>query len=193
MPISLGSYKEIQSHLFVRINLSYINTIVRLSDRLTTTTIDGETYAAAGNFLGITNTTSDIANPGSEVTITLAGIPNSAISDVINSRLKGSQVRIWRGLFDPATDTLLNIANNPAGRFTGYVMNYAINEEYDVSGHTASNTITLICSTIVDILANTTKGRRTNPVDQKRFYSSDLSMDRVPNLVGQYYNFGQKS
>jgi hypothetical protein len=73
------------------------------------------------------------------------------------------------------------------------VANYAINEEYDINGRTATNTITLICTTIVSILANTTKGRRTNPVDQKKFYSTDVSMDRVPNLVGAYFDFGKKS
>lgn len=188
MPLDLRSYKNITSNLFVRLDLSYINTVVRLSDRMTSTTIDGESYVAAGNFLGITNTTSDISNPGSEITISLAGIPNTAITDVINARLKGSKVRIYRGFFDTTTDALINMS----GRFSGIILNYAINEEYDVQNRTASNTITLICGTIVDILANTTKGRRTNPVDMKKFYSTDASMDRVPNLVGTEYDFGKK-
>lgn len=193
MPLNLSSYTSITSHLFVRLDLSYINTVVRLSDRLSSTTINGETYAAAGNFLGITNTTSDLSNPGTEITISLAGIPNTAITDVINARLKGSKVRIWRAFFDTTTDQLINISGNPAGRFTGYILNYAINEEYDIQNRTASNTITLICGTVIDILANTTKGRRTNPADMKRFYSTDLSMDRVPNLVGTEYDFGKKA
>jgi hypothetical protein len=188
MPLNLSSYTSITSHLFVRLDLSYINTVVRLSDRLTTTTILGETYAAAGNFLGITNTTSDLSNPGTEITISLAGIPNTAITDVINARLKGSKVRIYRGFFDTTTDSLISMT----GRFSGYILNYAINEEYDVSNRNASNTITLICGTVIDILANTTKGRRTNPADMKKFYSTDVSMDRVPNLVGTEYDFGKK-
>lgn len=192
MPLDLRSYKNITSNLFVRLDLSYINTIVRLSDRLVSTTINGESYIAAGNFIGITNSTSDLQNPGGEITITLAGIPNTAITDVLNARLKGSKVRVWRAFFDSTTDELINVAGNPAGRFSGIITNYSIDEEYDVSSRNASNTITLICSTIVDILANTTKGRRTNPTDMKRFYSTDVSMDRVPNLVGTEYDFGKK-
>lgn len=190
MSLDLSSYNSIQSNLFVRINLSYISTIVRLSDRKTSTTIDGETYTAAGNLLGITSTQSDISSTGNEVTITISGIPNSAISDVINARLKGSQVNIWRGIFDPSTDTLLSIAGNPTGRFSGIIVNYAITEEYDTNTRTASNTISLICSNVVGVLANTYKGRRTNSEDQKKFYPSDTSMDRVSDLVGVYFDFG---
>jgi hypothetical protein len=191
MALNLNTYKSIQCNIFVEIVLT-IGTL-RISDRLTSTEIEGNSYIAAGNLIGVTNTVSDISNPGSEITITLAGIPNSALTDVLNIRLKGSRVRIWRAFFDPETDTLLEISGNPSGRFTGIVTNYAINEEYDINGRTASNTITLICSTIVSILANTTKGRRTNPVDQKKFYPSDISMDRVPNLASAYFDFGKKS
>lgn len=193
MPLNLSAYKNITSNLFVRIDFSYTNTVLRISDRTATTTIDGESYIAAGNFLGLTNTVSELSNPGSEITITLAGIPNTAITDILNARIKGSKVRIYRAFFDSVTDELINTSGNPSGRFTGIVTHYAVNEEYQVNDRTASNTITLICSTIVDVLANTTKGRRTNPADMKRLYASDTSMDRVPNLVGQEYDFGKKS
>jgi hypothetical protein len=33
-------------------------------------------------------------------------------------------------------------------------------------------------------------GRRTNPDDQKKFYPTDVSMDRVPTLVDANFNFG---
>jgi len=191
MALDLKTYKSIQSNLFIEITLT--SGVLRISDRLTSTDIEGNSFVAAGNFLGVTNTVSDISNPSNEITITLAGIPNSALTDILNLRLKGSKVRMWRAFFDPETDTLLAMSGNPSGRFTGFVANYAINEEYDINGRTATNTITLICTTIVSILANTTKGRRTNPVDQKKFYSTDVSMDRVPNLVGAYFDFGKKS
>lgn len=190
MALDLSSYKAVQSNLFVRLDLSYISTVVRLSDRRTATTIDGESYVAAGNLLGITATSSDLSATDNEVTITLAGVPNSAISDVINARLKGSKVKIWRGVFNPTTDTLLAIAGNPTGRFSGIISNYAINEEYDTDTRTATNTITLICSNIIGVLANTYKGRRTNPEDQKKYYPTDVSMDRVSDLVGTYFDFG---
>jgi hypothetical protein len=189
MALDLNSYRYVQSNLFVRINLSYTSTIIRLTDSRTSRTIDGESYVAAGNFLGITSTTSEISNPGSELTITLAGVPNSAISDVINSRLKGSSVKVWRGFYD-STGTLLAISGNPAGRFTGIITNYSIQDEQTAETRSGTASISLTCATIVNILANTTKGRRTNPEDQKRFFATDVCMDRVPELVGVYIDWG---
>ena len=190
MSLDLSAYSEVQSNLFVRINFSYISTVVRLSDRLTATTIDGESYTAAGNLLSITSSSSDLKNPENEITITIAGIPNTAITDILNARIKGSSVKIYRAFFDPVLDTLLAIAGNPAGRFSGIITNYAMTEEYDTNARTATNTISLICNNTVSVLANTYKGRRTNPEDMKKFYASDVSMDRVPKLVGSYFDFG---
>jgi hypothetical protein len=190
MSLDLSTYKVIQSNLFVRLDLTYISTVVRLSDRRTATTIDGESYTAAGNLLGITATSSDIASTENELTITLAGVPNTAISDVINARLKGSKVKIYRGIFNASTNTLISMAGNPTGRFTGIITNYSITEEYDTNTRTATNTIGLVCGNIVGVLANTLKGRRTNPEDQKKFYPGDVSMDRVSDLVGVYFDFG---
>lgn len=190
MALDLSAYKAINSNLFVRINFSYISTVVRLSDRLTATTIDGESYTAAGNLLGITSSSSDLKNPENEITITIAGIPTTAITDILNARIKGSSVKIYRAFFDATTDTLLSIAGNPAGRFSGIITNYAMTEEYDTNARTATNTISLICSNTVSVMANTYKGRRTNPIDQKKFYPSDDGMDRVPSLVGAYFDFG---
>lgn len=190
MALDLSSYKAVNSNLFVRLDLSYISTVVRISDRRTATTINGESYTAAGNLLGITATTSELSNGSNELTITLAGIPNSAISDVINARLKGSRVQVYRAFFNPTTDALLSISGNPAGRFTGIIVNYNMSEEYDVTARTATNVISLVCANTVSVMANTFKGRRTNPEDMKKFYPSDISMDRVPSLVGAYFDFG---
>jgi hypothetical protein len=93
-------------------------------------------------------------------------------------------------LFDATTGTQLAITGNPVGRFFGLVNNYSLQEDYDVTARTSSNTIVIVCSSAVEILNNKLAGRRTNPIDQKSFYPSDLSMDRVPKLVGANYQFG---
>jgi DNA repair exonuclease SbcCD nuclease subunit len=43
---------------------------------------------------------------------------------------------------------------------------------------------------VVELLNNKTSGRRTNPGDQKEWYPTDLSMDRVPGLANSNFNFG---
>lgn len=197
--MDLSAYPTLQSNLFIRIQIdeyrttssgSYTSQVLRFSDLNVSKTINSETYLGAGNLMSISSTNSDISASGSELTITLSGIPNTSIAEIINSKIKGSSVIVYRGLFDSTTGNLLSIAGNPLGRFNGFVNNYSLNEEYDNNTRTSSNTLVLTCSSSVSILSNKVAGRRTNPRSQKSFYASDLSMDRVPNLVNAYFDFG---
>ena len=124
------------------------------------------------------------------MTITLSGIPNSSIQEIIASRLKGSTVKIYRGIFNSTTGALLSITDNPVGRFNGYITNFNLAEEYDFDNKNASNTIVINCSSTVSILERRVAGRRTNTESMKYYYSSDVSMDRVSALSGAYFDFG---
>jgi hypothetical protein len=198
MAINLSSYKSIQSNLFVRIQVDEYSTngssfsaqVLRFSDMNTTFEINGESYIGAGNFMGITPTSSEIRASGGEVTISLSGIPNTSIAEIVNSKIKGAPVRIYRAFFNAATGGFLNIAGNPAGRYRGFVNNYSLNEDYDPQTRTSSNTLVLVCSSAVEVLSNKIAGRKTNPESQKQFYPNDLSMDRVPALENATFNFG---
>ena len=198
MAINLSSYKSIQSNLFVRIQVDEYSTngssfsaqVLRFSDMNTTFEINAESYIGAGNFMGITPTSSEIRASGGEVTISLSGIPNTSIAEIVNSKIKGAPVRIYRAFFNAATGGFLNIAGNPAGRYRGFINNYSLNEDYDPQTRTSSNTLVLVCSSAVEVLSNKIAGRKTNPESQKQFYPNDLSMDRVPALENATFNFG---
>jgi hypothetical protein len=99
-------------------------------------------------------------------------------------------VRIYRALFNAATGAYLDIEGNPLGRFRGFVNNYSLNEELDNTNKTATNTLVLTCASAANVLQNKIAGRRTNPESQKRYYPTDISMDRVPNLENATFNFG---
>jgi hypothetical protein len=197
--IDLSSYPSIQSNLFVRIAVdeyrttpggSFTSEVLRFSDRLGNYTLNSEVYVGAGALMGITATSSEIRTSGGEITISLSGIPNTSIAEIINSKIKGSRVDIYRAIFDSTSGQLLSIAGNPLGRFKGYVTTFTLNEDFDNTTRTSSNTIVLNCSSIIDVLQNKISGRKTNPSSQKKFYSSDVSMDRVPNLANATFNFG---
>ena len=102
-------------------------------------------------------------------------------------------MRVYRLFSNPSTGAVLSIAGNPAGRFRGYVNNYSLQEEWDNQTRTATNTIVLQCASSVDVLNNKIAGRKTNPESQKRFYPTDVSFDRVPNLENATFNFGAPS
>lgn len=199
MSLDLTSYASIQSNLFVRIQVDeyrnspsggYTEQVLTFSDMLTPYTINSEVYTGLGKLMSITSSKSELRVSSGELTITLSGIPNTAIAEIVNSKIKGAPVRVYRALFNSNTNQLLAVSPNPLGRYRGFVNNYSLNEEYDSDARTASNTLVLVCASSVDVLQNKVAGRKTNPESQKRFYPSDLSMDRVPNLENATFDFG---
>jgi hypothetical protein len=188
MALDLSSYPSIAAGLFVK--LTFGSTVYRFSDWIDTVTIAGDSYTGLGNLLNVSASESQLKVSSGNVTVALSGIPDTSIIDILNSAIKGSAIEIRRGIFNPTTKQLLAIAGNPVGRFFGVVTNYSIQEEYDIDARTASNTIALECASRVEMLGNKIAGRRTNPTDQKAFFSTDLSMDRVPSLMKSIIDFG---
>jgi len=201
MPINLSTYDSIETGLFVRIEVDYYktspsatpaSTVLRFSDYKGTVTINGESYVGLGSLLSITGSSSELKPTSGSVTVTVSGIPNTSIAEIINSRMKGCPVEIYRVVFNPVTGTQLAISGNPAGRFFGIVSNYTLEEDYDLDNRVATNTISMICTSNIDFLQNKIAGRKTNPESMKKFYPTDVSFDRVPSLVGANFNFGAK-
>ena len=202
MTINLSSYSAVESGLFVKIvcdyykstfaTASFTSQTFYFSDLMRDVTIDSNLYTGIGRLLGVTTTTSELKVSNQEVTVTLSGIPNTSIEEIQASRFKGSNIEIRRGIFNANTGAFLSITGNPMLRFKGIITNLSINEEYNIEDRTATNTITLACASVIDIMSSKISGRKTNPESQKYFYSTDVSMDRVPNLVGTYFDFGGK-
>lgn len=190
MPVlNLNSFNAIQSHLFVRIIGP--STTLLFSDRIATTTIGGNTYTGLGRLLSISGSNSELRTSGQELTIGISGIPNTSISEIVNANLKGSSVRILRGLYNASTGAFLSsVTGNPIVRFTGYINNIALEEDYDVDNKTSSNTLLLSCASNVDILDQKISGRKTNTESQKKFFPNDVSMDRVATLENSFFDFG---
>lgn len=197
--MALSDYSSIENHLFVRIVVDYYKsdanatptqTILRFSDLRANYVINGETYIGLGNLVSITSSSSELRTTTGELSISISGIPNSSIYEIVNSRIKGCPVSIYRGLFNASTGAPLDIAGNPMTRYKGFVNNYTLQEDYNIDARIASNTIVLICNSNIDVLQNKVSGRTTSPTSQKKFYPNDLSMDRVPNLENATFNFG---
>lgn len=203
MSINLSSYDTIGSALLVRITVGAYKAnasatasqqILKFSDSNTSITVvtdqGNETYIGTGQLMAVTTSSSELRASASEITISLSGIPNSSIEEIVNSSIKGSRVEVYRVITDPSTNQPLNITGNPVGRFFGIITNYTLDEDYNVGERQSTNTITLVCSSWIGVLDKKIAGRKTNPYDQKLFYPGDTSMDRVPSLVGANYQFG---
>lgn len=194
--INLDSYQAIKTALFVRIDVaeyrtsssgSYASQILTFSDHDSTVTIDSESYVPLGRLMGVTSSRSELRPSGSSVTVTLSGVPNSSIAEIIHSKIKGSPIKIYRGYFNANTGTQVGTF---AGRFFGTVNNYSLDEDYDVYARTSSNTIAIECNSTIETLSNKVAGRLTNEQSMKSFFPTDTSMDRVATLQDSNFDFG---
>jgi len=184
--IDLRNYGAIESSLFIKWVIPNFDTAL-LSDYHLPITFGGDTYTNIGNLLSISNTTSELKASASQLSISLSGIPDNSITDLLNNEIKGSDIEIFRGVFDPITHALIDIGQpNPFKKFEGIVTNYGISDTVDPYSNTSTTTITLTCNSMVEVLAKKINGRRTNPVD----FPNDDSMKRVQALTNSNYNFG---
>lgn len=200
MAVILSGRDNIETGLFCRIDVEqyndsstgpYTQEILTFSDYYRTVEINGETYLPFGNLVQISNLNAELKATAAPITVSVSGIPNSSLKEIIHSRIKGSEIRIYRGLFDAETGAVITgIGTNPVGRFTGFISNYTLTEEWDSASRTAYNTIDFYCQSNIDFLASVVRGRKTNPDSHKSFYPNDPSMDRVPTLMNNVFNFG---
>ena len=195
MSVNLTSYRDLKTALFVRIEIdeyrtssaaSYTSQVLRFSDHNTSFTIDSENYVPLGRLLSVTSTASEIRATGNAITIGLSGIPNTSLAEIIHSKLKGSEVKIYRAYFTQAGSQI----GTTQQRWIGTINNYNLDEEYDVLNTTATNSIQIDCLSNVEILQNKVSGRKTNPVSMQKYFASDTSFNRVPGLMGSQFDFG---
>jgi hypothetical protein len=187
--IDLSSYAAIQTNMFVRIDVPGLG-VLRFSDYHRAYTINSESYTALGSIMTIGETVSELKLSSSEVNVVLSGIPTANMDAVLDYKVRGAPVSIFRVFFDPTTGVALDLPGNPAVKFKGIVNNFNLSEEYDSESRNSSVTINFACTSEIGIIQNRVSGRRTNPDDQKALYPGDVSMDRVPSLVDANFNFG---
>lgn len=190
MALNLTAYDSIQTNLFVKIVIPSYATLT-FSDYHRSITIDSVNYTGLGQLLSVSDTNASLRAAPQEATIAISGIPAQNITDILNNKLVGSDVRITRGIFDVNTGELISaIAGNPVGKFVGVINNFDITDDLEQGANTGTITITMTCTSVVEQLENKTTGRRTNPIDQKALYATDECFDRVPALSKSNYNFG---
>lgn len=190
MALNLTTYDSIQTNLFVKIVIPSYATLT-FSDYHRSLTIDSVAYTGLGQLLSVSDTNTSLRASPQDVTIAISGIPAQNVTDILNNKLVGSDVRITRGIFDVNTGALVSaIAGNPVGKFVGYINNFDITDDLEQGASTGTITITITCTSVVEQLENKVSGRRTNPIDQKALYASDICFDRVPALSKSNYNFG---
>jgi hypothetical protein len=161
---------------------------------------DGTTYLGLGHFLGMNEIQDDLRATNNSLQLSLSGIPkdpgeaglgqySSFVSLILGSKIKGSKVQIYRAFFDTNTGALLN--DSVSLRFSGYVSNFTISDSTDINSRSDSYTCVIQMSSVHAILEKKIVGRRTNSIDQKLLYPTDISMDRVVAISKTSFDFGK--
>ena len=193
---NLDTYTSVKTGLFVRLQIdeyrtgsggSYSPQVLTFSDFDSTIVINGESYIPLGKLLNISPSSSELRASSNTITVTLSGVPTNSINEIVHSKIKSAPIKIYRGYFDVATDTLIDTVE---ARFIGSVNNYSLQEEFDLEERDATNLVLLECASTVDLLSQKISGRKTNPESHQKFYPTDTAMSRVPTLKGTKFDFG---
>jgi hypothetical protein len=155
---------------------------------------NGNTYTQLGNFIGMSEIQDDLKVTNNQIAIQLSGLPPddgspNYMSIVLNSNIKGGKIQIYRAFFDPTSGNY--DATQVYLRFSGYISNYSLSENWDQDNKLTSNTVGIQCSSIHAIMEKKYTGRRTNDADQKFWYPGDTGMYRVKALADSQFDFGK--
>ena len=180
----LSSYTSLGTALFVEIVIPSSSTL-RFSDYYKAFSIGGNSFGSLGNLLSISPNKSEIRASKHELSISITGIPSANLSAALQANIKGSSVTVYKGFYNPSTFAFVA---TPSKKFEGLVNNVGFQESF--SGDDSDFSISFVCTSTLGILVSQTAGRRTNPVDMKRLYSTDTSFDRVPEIRNSNFNFG---
>lgn len=159
----------------------------------TAITVNGITFTGLGDLLSISNITQNVKSTSQDLTISLTGIDGSNTGMVLSADIKGSVVEIWRGFLD-YNNQILSIGGVQQffKRYQGIINNVSIQEGWDEEARTRIATCSVACASFKVILQNRISGQKTTPVLWQNTYPNDTSMNRVPVITAQYFDFGKE-
>lgn len=153
----------------------------RFSDFYRAYDIDGNTYLPLRRFLNISPSKNQVQTSGDSLTLTLTGIESNNYNDmkwIQNSKLEGSTVTIYRGMFDEAGEELvIDSADStniiPVGRYKGFVESYVVRDQYDTVTGSSETTLVLNITDYKNHLSKMLSGRKTARPYRGGFYDAD--------------------
>jgi len=169
--LNLSAYSAVKQAAFVRMVIPNYG-VLRFSSHevpFSITESDGTAYSylPLGILLGISEFNNELSPSGSDVTISMSAIEQTFVASMMDYKLKGSSVIIYRVFFNANTGVALNIAGNPSKRFQGIIANYSFNDEFNQFSNVSTTTVSVSCSSIVKVLEQKIVGQRTNDYERK--------------------------
>ena len=147
-------------------------------------TINGTVYLPLGGLLQVGAQNRDLRVTSGDTMISLSGISGNNIAIVLGTKIRGSEVEVYRGFYNNN-----QVLGNTYLRFTGIITSYGITE--DREGQEDNFTVAIAASSYKTVLQNRIAGRKTNEESWKVFNPTDTSMDRVYSIAGVQFDFGK--
>jgi len=148
-------------------------------------TIDGDEYLALGGLLSVGSQNRDLRVTAGDTNISLSGVSGNNIQIVLDTKIRGSEVEVWRGFYDDN-----DLLGDSYLRFTGVITNYSVQEER--TDNNDNFIVTVSASSYKTVLSNRIAGRKTNEESWKVFDPLDTSMDNVYSIAGVQFDFGKE-
>lgn len=189
MARSIPPVQENHINTAIMIDLNLDGNVYYISSAYDEITYSGNTYTQLGAFLQVGEIAEDIKTTNGDIGISLSGIPDDTLTDVLTTNIKGGEVVLYRAFFND--DYSLDSAN-VYQRFKGIITTFAIEEQIDILEGNDTNAVTISCASINTILENKVAGQRSNPADREKFFPGDGTFDRVPDLMGVSFDFGKE-
>jgi uncharacterized membrane protein YgcG len=173
------------------IDLTLDSNVYYISSAWKTITYGGNDYTELGAFLSVGEFTEDIKTTNGDIGISLSGIPSNEnyMSQVLTTPIKGGEVVVYRAFFN---DDYSLDSGNVFQRFKGIITNFSIEETENILNGELTATISVSCASINTILESKVAGQRTAPLDRKKFYPTDNTFYRVPELQNVQFDFGRE-
>jgi hypothetical protein len=191
IPAVENSPPQINSAEFVRITIyndyevPEDTTVLTASSAYKDETIDSQVFSAVGGLMSIGGQQKSIRVTSADTTVALSGIQGTLINTVLSTKIRGSELEIWRGFYNTSGEL-----TSTAKRFTGIITSYNITE--DRAGLDDSFVVSVNASSYKTVLANRIAGRKTNKQSWQFFNTDDSSMNNVYSIAQQTFDFGKE-
>jgi len=200
MAISIPAVQDNRVKHGVLIKITVNGTSYFIANTYAPIEYQGDSYLGLGHFLGVDQIQDDLKPTNNQIQVSLSGIPktsgeqglgsySSYVALILDQKIKGSQIQIYRAFFDLNSGQLLT--NSVSMRFSGYISNFSITDGIDQEQRINTKTVVISCSSVNAILERKVNGRRTNSTDQRSLYPSDSGMDRVAAISNTSFDFGK--
>jgi len=173
----------------ILIDLNLDGTQYYISSSYNELVYDSNTYTQLGAFLSLSEIAEDVKTTNGDIQIGLSGVPEDYVDAVLENPVKGGEVVVYRAFFN---DDYTVDSANVFQRFKGIITNFTIEENVDILEGETTHTVGVSCASINTILENKVAGQRTAPNDREKFFTGDLTFNRVPDLMGVQFDFGRE-